>query len=94
MAQGLDLIWTVNASLVVSSASWSWSASSSANHSPYAYQGTDQPWGQTVETKNSLHIVSELEKPKTQTLSSAVKTTVTSSAEDLESNLSSISSQR
>ncbi|CAN7005950.1 unnamed protein product [Brassica rapa subsp. trilocularis] len=82
------------ASLVVSSASWSWSASSSANHSPYAYQGTDQPWGQTVETKNSLHIVSELEKPKTQTLSSAVKTTVTSSAEDLESNLSSISSQR
>ncbi|KAL0709942.1 hypothetical protein Bca4012_016920 [Brassica carinata] len=60
------------ASLVVSSASWSWSASSSANHSPYAYQSTDQPWGQTVETKNSLHIVSELEKPKTQTLSSGV----------------------
>ncbi|KAF8082754.1 hypothetical protein N665_0809s0055 [Sinapis alba] len=85
-------------SLVVSSASWSWSApsmsSSSANHSPYAYQATDQPWGQTIETKNSLHIVSEPEKPKTQTLSSAVKTTVTSPAEDLESNLSSISSQR
>ncbi|CAN6863064.1 unnamed protein product [Brassica oleracea] len=59
------------ASLVVSSASWSWSApsmsSSSANHSPYAGQSTDQPWGQTIETKNSLHIVSEAEKPKTQT---------------------------
>ncbi|XP_013628662.1 PREDICTED: L-type lectin-domain containing receptor kinase I.9-like [Brassica oleracea var. oleracea] len=82
------------ASLVVSSASWSWSASSSANHSPYAYQGTYQPWGQTVETKNSLHIVSESEKPKTQTLSSGVKTTVTPPAEDLESNLTSISSQR
>ncbi|KAL0843507.1 hypothetical protein Bca101_016752 [Brassica carinata] len=81
------------ASLVVSSASWSWSASSSANHSPYAYQSTDQPWGQTVETKNSLHIVSELEKPKTQTLSSGVKT-ITLPAEDLESNLSSISSKR
>ncbi|CAN6812190.1 unnamed protein product [Brassica oleracea] len=76
------------ASLVVSSASWSWSASSSANHSPYAYQSTDQPWGQTVETKNSLQI-----KPKTQTLSSGVKT-VTPPAEDLESNLTSISSQR
>ncbi|CAH2069349.1 unnamed protein product [Thlaspi arvense] len=62
------------ASLVVSSASWSWSApsmsSSSANHSPYACQSTDQPWGQTVDTKNSLHIVSEPEKPKT--LSAAV----------------------
>ncbi|KAF8102368.1 hypothetical protein N665_0198s0076 [Sinapis alba] len=58
-------------SLVVSSASWSWSApsmtSSSANHSPYAGQTTDQPWGQTIETKNSLHIVAEPDKPKTQT---------------------------
>ncbi|KAJ4872141.1 L-type lectin-domain containing receptor kinase I.9 [Raphanus sativus] len=81
------------ASLVVSSASWSWSASSSTNHSPYAYQARDQPWGQTIETKDSLHIVLEPEKPKTQTLSSAVKA-VTLPAEDLESNLSSISSQR
>ncbi|CAH8333841.1 unnamed protein product [Eruca vesicaria subsp. sativa] len=85
------------ASLVVSSASWSWSApsmsSSSANHSPYAYQATDQPWGQTLETKNSLHIAAESEKPKTQSFSSAVKT-VTLPEEDLESNLSRISSQR
>ncbi|CAL9244352.1 unnamed protein product, partial [Arabidopsis halleri] len=79
-------------SLVVSSASWSWSgpsmSSSSANHSPYACQSTDQPWGQTIDTKNSLHIVAEPEKP-----SPAVKT-VTLPAEDHQSNNSSISSQR
>ncbi|KAL9284079.1 putative L-type lectin-domain containing receptor kinase I.9 RLK-Pelle-L-LEC family [Arabidopsis thaliana] len=79
-------------SLVVSSASWSLSgpsmSSSSANHSPYAWQSTDQPWGQTIDTKNSLHIVAEPEKP-----SPAVKM-VTLPAEDPQSNHSSISSQR
>ncbi|KAL1208594.1 L-type lectin-domain containing receptor kinase I.9 [Cardamine amara subsp. amara] len=80
-------------SLVVSSASWSCSGpsmfSSSASHSLNASQSTDQPWGQTLDTKNTLHI--EPEKPKT--LSPAVKT-VTLPAEDLESNLSSISGLR
>ena len=79
-------------SLVVSSASWSLSgpsmSSSSPNHSPYAWQSTDQPWGQTIDTKNSLHIVAEPEKP-----SPAVKM-VTLPAEDPQSNHSSISSQR
>ncbi|CAD5335417.1 unnamed protein product [Arabidopsis thaliana] len=78
-------------SLVVSSASWSLSgpsmSSSSPNHSPYAWQSTDQPWGQTIDTKNSLHIVAEPEKP-----SPAVKM-VTLPAEDPQSNHSSISSQ-
>ncbi|KAJ4875078.1 L-type lectin-domain containing receptor kinase I.9 [Raphanus sativus] len=54
------------ASLLASSASWSWSgpsmSSSSSNHSPYACQPTIQPWS---ETKNSLHVVAEPEKPKT-----------------------------
>ncbi|EOA12992.1 hypothetical protein CARUB_v10025982mg [Capsella rubella] len=71
-------------SLVVSSASWSWSApsmsSSSTNHSPYACQSTDQPWGQTLDTTNSIHIVAEPEKPKT--IAPAVKT-VTLSGENL-----------
>uniref|UniRef100_A0A1J3H2Q1 non-specific serine/threonine protein kinase n=1 Tax=Noccaea caerulescens TaxID=107243 RepID=A0A1J3H2Q1_NOCCA len=86
------------ASLVVSSASWRLSGpslTSSSNYSPYAYQTTteEQPWGQTLDTKNSLHFVAEPEKPKTQTFSPAVKT-ATLPAEDLESNLSSIRSQR
>ncbi|KAG2311074.1 hypothetical protein Bca52824_022631 [Brassica carinata] len=61
-------------SLVVSSATWSWSApsmsSSSANHSPYACLSTEQPWGQTLDTKNYFHIVAEPEKPKTTLLPS------------------------
>ncbi|CAN8301129.1 unnamed protein product [Cochlearia groenlandica] len=83
------------ASLVVSSASWSYSApsvsSSSSNHSPYACQSTDQPWGKTSDTKSSLHIVAEPEKP--ETLSHGVNT-VTLPEEDLKSDLSSISSQK
>ncbi|KFK27564.1 hypothetical protein AALP_AA8G400300 [Arabis alpina] len=82
-------------SLVVSSASWNWSApsmSSSSNHSPYAYQAPDQPWGQTIDTTNSLHLVAESEKPP-KIVSTPVKT-ATLPAEDLESNLSSLSSQR
>ncbi|KAF2574104.1 hypothetical protein F2Q70_00005588 [Brassica cretica] len=52
------------ASLLASSASWSSSgpSMSSSNHSPYACQPTDQP---SSETKNSLHVVTEPEKPKT-----------------------------
>ncbi|XP_019093107.1 PREDICTED: L-type lectin-domain containing receptor kinase I.9-like isoform X2 [Camelina sativa] len=81
-------------SLVVSSASWNWSvpsvSSSSTNHSPYACQSNDQPWGQTLDTTNSLHIAAEPEKPKN--ISPAVKT-VTLPAEDHESNQSSIGSE-
>lgn len=54
------------APFMVDAASWSWSgpsmSSSSSNHSPYPCQPADQPWS---ETKNSLHVVAEPEKPKT-----------------------------
>ncbi|CAN8252658.1 unnamed protein product [Cochlearia groenlandica] len=84
------------ASLVNSSTSWTWSgpalSSSSANYSPYSFQSTDQPWGQTLDTKNSLHVVAEPEKPKTLPLS--VKTITLHEDEDLDPKLTSITTQR
>ncbi|KAG2299854.1 hypothetical protein Bca52824_036326 [Brassica carinata] len=47
------------ASLLALSASWSWSGPPMSSSS---CQPTDQPWS---ETKNSLHVVAEPEKPKT-----------------------------